>query len=142
MLNKLAVLDSDDTDVFLRLMELNAAAEDWNATIENAERMLAVNPLLPAPHRHLAAAAEKAENDSVAIQAYRTLLLMAPLDPAEMHFRLANLLQRTGDLPTAKQHIVRSLEEAPRYRAAHRKLLEIVRAMDDNETSQTPDTEK
>ena len=57
----------------------------------------------------------------------RTLLAMQPDDPAEVSYRLALLLYRRGDRDEAKRHVLAALEEAPRCRAAHRLLLEIVR---------------
>ena len=56
--------------------------------------------------------------------------MLDPLDRAQHHFRLAQLLLTDQQLPAARQHVVRALEEAPRYRAAHRLLLEIVAKMD------------
>ena len=44
---------------YLRLMELDEAAGDWEGVARNARRLLAVNPLIPAPHRQLARAAEQ-----------------------------------------------------------------------------------
>jgi tetratricopeptide (TPR) repeat protein len=124
VLSKLAVLDADATDAFLRLMELGEAAKDWPSVVQNAERFLAVNPLLPQPYRHLARASEELDRTDAAIQSYQKLLLLDPPDPAEVHFRLARLLRKTGD-PAAKRHVLQALEEAPRFREAHRLLREI-----------------
>ena len=41
----------------------------------------------------------------------------------------------TSDLPAARRHILQALEEAPRYRAAHQRLLAIVERMKENEKS-------
>ncbi|MES1167046.1 MAG: hypothetical protein ABUL68_03510, partial [Pseudomonadota bacterium] len=57
----------------------------------------------------------------------RTLLKLDPPNPADAHFQLAQLLQRTGD-PEARRHVLEALEEAPRYREALALLLEINRA--------------
>ena len=38
---------------YLRLMELAQTAGDWQAVATNAQRLLAVNPLIPAPYRGL-----------------------------------------------------------------------------------------
>jgi tetratricopeptide (TPR) repeat protein len=105
-------------------MELNEAAKDWPGVAQNAQRFLAVNPLLPQPYRHLARANEELSQPEAAIQSYHTLLLLDPPDPAEVHFRLARLLRQRGD-PAAKRHVLQALEEAPRYRDAHRLLLEL-----------------
>jgi len=129
VLEKLASLDADAVEVYLRLAELAAAEEDWPAVLASAQRTLAVNPLLPAPHRYLAEAGESLQEDALAIDSYRALLLMDPLDPAEAHFRLAGLLERNGETAEARREVVQSLEYAPRYREAHRLLLEIVAKM-------------
>lgn len=126
ILELLASRDSDAIDAFLRLMELGTEAEDWRAVLRNAERFLAVNPLLPHPYRHIAAASEQIGQLSDAIAACEKLLLLEPTDPAQLHFRLGSLLHRTGQAASAKRHILKSLEEAPRFRAAHHLLLQIV----------------
>ena len=53
---------------------------------------------------------------------------MDPLDAADVHYRLASALFRQQRLAEAKDEIVRSLERAPRYRAAYDLLLKIVDA--------------
>jgi tetratricopeptide (TPR) repeat protein len=123
--------DADAIEEYLRLMQLAAADEDWKLVHKTAERFLAVNPLVATPYRYLAKAAEAMDESASAIQAYRTMLLLDPPDPAEVHYRLARLLFRTGD-PAAKRHVLKALEEAPRYRDAHRLLLEIHRAQKDD----------
>jgi tetratricopeptide (TPR) repeat protein len=125
-LAQLASLDADALDVFLRLMELSAQAQDWPAVRENAERYLAVNPLVAPPYRFLAQASEGLDQTGPAIQSYRMLLLMEPPDPGDLHYRLARRLWKTGD-PSAKRQVLQALEEAPRFRDAHRLLLEINR---------------
>lgn len=126
VLDRLASLDSDAVPVYMRLMEICLETKDWEGLAANAERMLAVNPLLRAPHRHLASAAEALDDRSRAISSYRALLRMDPPDPAETHFRLARLLRKEGDFNAARRHVLMALEEAPRFREAHRTLLELV----------------
>jgi tetratricopeptide (TPR) repeat protein len=126
VLDELAARSANAVDAYLRLMQLAEEADDWNAMLANAERMLAVNPLQRAPHRFLANAAEQLDNDELAVAGLRVLALMEPHDPADVHFRLASRLHRLRELNDARLHILQSLEEAPRYRAAHRKLLEIL----------------
>ena len=127
VLESLAELDCDATDAYIRLMELAAAAGDWRALSLNAERLLAVNPLLPAAHRYFVQAAGKFGDESRAIPSYRALLLMGTVDPAETHFRLARLLLKTNDVGGAQRQVLQSLEDAPRFRAALQLLLEIER---------------
>jgi hypothetical protein len=85
---------------------------------------------VPAPHRSLAQAAEALADRPSAVEAHRTLLLLDPLDRSEHHYRLARLLAEENKLPDARREAVMALEEAPRYRDAHRLLLEIVAKMD------------
>lgn len=123
-LNRLAQLDADATDAFLRLMELASETQDWPAVAANAERYLAVNPLVPPPHRYLARACEALHKPKEAIAAYEVLLRLDPADLTDVHFRLAKLLHAEGN-PAAKRHVLQALEEAPRFREAHRLLLSI-----------------
>ncbi|MEO6789047.1 MAG: tetratricopeptide repeat protein [Chthoniobacteraceae bacterium] len=124
MLNKVAVLCSDAPDVYARLMEIAAARADWRTVLANAERFTAVNPLAPAPYRFIAEAREATGDKAGAIAAYRTLLAFNPPDRPEIHFRLARILHSTGDAG-AKREALLALEETPRFREAHRLLLEI-----------------
>ena len=124
VLDRFVVLTDDAFDVYLRLMELGAKAKDWAAVRSNAERALAVNPLLSVPYRHLAEAAEALKQADAAIGAWQTVLKLDPRDPAEAHYRLARLLHSENH-PDAKRHLLMALEEAPRFREAHRLLLKM-----------------
>ena len=121
---KLAAIDDTALEAYARLMELAALRKDWKRVLENTDRYLAVNPLVPPPYRSLALASEALDQTAPAIQAYRLLLRLDPPDPAEVHYRLARLLQQTGDAG-AKRQVLEALEEAPRFRDAHRLLLQI-----------------
>ncbi len=123
-LAKLAAIDATAPDAYARLMELGEATHDWPAVELNAQRFLAVNPLLAQPHRSLARASEELGKADAAVRAYQRLLLLDPPDPAEVHFRLARLLRQSGD-PSAKRQVLQALEEAPRFGDAQRLLLEI-----------------
>jgi tetratricopeptide (TPR) repeat protein len=131
-LEALAELSDDDVEMFGRLVELTTKANDWSAVKNHAGRWLAVNPLVPAPHRAGAAAAEALSEDDLAAESYRALLLLQPFDPADIHLKLTAVLERRGDLVTAKKHALLALEETPRFRAAHERLLAIVRQLDEN----------
>jgi tetratricopeptide (TPR) repeat protein len=126
ILEELAARDGDATAAYLRLLELDAAAGDWRNVARNARRMLAVNPLIPAGHRALARAAEHLGERAEAVAAYRALVLLDETDPADVHYRLANLLRQDGKLQEARREVLKSLEEAPRFLEAHRLLLELV----------------
>jgi tetratricopeptide (TPR) repeat protein len=130
-LEKLASRAADAVPAYQRLMEIGADAGDWEAVLVNAQRMLAVNPLVPAPHRYLAQAAEKLGNRDEAIRAYQALLLFDTTDTAETHFRLAQLLRDADERDDARRHVLMALEDAPRFLAAHKLLLELA----ENESS-------
>ncbi|MDA1052901.1 MAG: peptidase MA family metallohydrolase [Planctomycetota bacterium] len=132
-LQQIADLSADHTVAYQRLVDLATERDDWEEVRKNGERLLAVNPLLPAPHRSLVTAAEHLKDDHLATTSLNALLQMDPIDPADMHYRLGCALRRTGDLPAAKRQILMSLEEAPRFRAAHRQLLEILDELKENE---------
>jgi tetratricopeptide (TPR) repeat protein len=124
VLEQFTTLDSADVNASLRLLELAQDARDWPALRRHAERLLAVNPLIAAPHVALAAAAEKLGDRETAIRASTAQLALDPADPAEVHYQLARLLHGLDD-QSAKRHVLQALETAPRYRAAQRLLLEI-----------------
>ncbi len=126
ILEELAMRDGDASPAYLRLMELAEAAGDWGALARNARRLLAVNPLIPAPYRHLARASEQSGERDEAATAYRALLLLDDSDAAGVHFHLAKLMHQAGKPQEARREVLRSLEEAPRFRDAHRLLLELV----------------
>ena len=150
VLGKLVRLSADDVGAFARLADLAAADGDWDTMRNLARKWLAVNPLQPGPHRAAAAAAEKLGDKELAIDSYRALLLLDPIDPAQLHLDLATVLQQSGDLPAAKRHALLALEETPRFRPAHQRLLEIVEQIGENDQASpqpesqpmTPETPK
>ena len=129
VLKQFAALDANAQSVFERLLEIAAQGEDWPAVRRHAEQLLAVNPLVPMPYHQLARAAEYTNDHSTAITAYQTLLEMRPADPAQVHYQLAKLM-RDARYPVgyaiAKRHVLQAIEEAPRFRKAHRLLLNML----------------
>ena len=124
-LEALATREAGAGPAYLRLMELEQASGDWDGLGRDARRMLAVNPLIPAPHRALAASAEKLGRDAEALDAYRALAILDETDPADTHYRLARLLAKVGRAPEARREVLKALEEAPRFLDAHKLLLEL-----------------
>ncbi len=117
-------VDSHAPDAYLRLMELGKLEKDWLVVMENVQRFLAINPLAHQVYSYWGEAAEGVGDPSQAIHAYQILLKLDPPDPAGAHFHLATLL-RTKDPSEAKHQVLQALEEAPRFRAAHKMLLEL-----------------
>jgi tetratricopeptide (TPR) repeat protein len=126
VLEELANRDGNATAAYLRLMEMAEAAGDWRLLLENARRQLAVNPLIPAPYRGLARASEELRATDEALSSYRALALLDDTDPARVHYHLASLLRQSGKPEEARREVLKSLEEAPRFREAHQLLLELI----------------
>jgi tetratricopeptide (TPR) repeat protein len=124
VLTRFAARDPDAIDAYRRLMELGAAAHDWQTVAENARRYIAVEPMTQLPYRFLAQASEQMGQTDAAIAANRAVLELDPSDPAQVHFDLARLLHKTGSTE-ARRQVLQALEEAPRFREALRLLLDI-----------------
>jgi tetratricopeptide (TPR) repeat protein len=125
-LEKFAQQEADFVDLYLRLIELEGARQNWTAETKYAERLLQINPLISAPYRALAESGAALGNKEQAIDAYRKILLLDPPDPVEAHFQLARLLHERGGAETeAKRQVLEALEDAPRYRDAQHLLLQI-----------------
>ena len=56
----------------------------------------------------------------------KALQQLDPLDPADLHYRLARGLFAAGQLDEARREVLFALEETPRYREAQELLLAIV----------------
>ncbi|MBA3313199.1 MAG: peptidase MA family metallohydrolase [Planctomycetota bacterium] len=125
-LENLASRDASATAAFTQLMQLAEAENDWEAVGRNADRHLAVNPLVVAPHRAAARAAEEMGDISTAVAAYRAWSRLDDTDPAGLHYRLANLLRQDRKPDDSLREVLMALEEAPRYLEAQRLLLELI----------------
>ena len=126
-LEKFVARQNDSFESRLRLAEIAEAAKDWKQVRHHAEQAVAINPLLPASHRLLAKSGRQTKDALLVVRSYRALLEMNPLDPADVHFRLAEALVEIKDWKNARRHILLSLEQAPRFREAHQLLLRIHR---------------
>lgn len=124
-LEEQAALDASAGPAYLRLTELEEAAADWESMARDARKLLAVNPLIPEPFRRLGRASEELDRPAEALEAYQALALIDESDPAETHFRLARLLQKTNRPEEARREVLKALDEAPRFLEAHRLLLEL-----------------
>jgi tetratricopeptide (TPR) repeat protein len=138
-LERWAALDDAAPDAYARLMELSSAATDWVAVVRNARRFLAVNPLVPTPHRHLGQASEALGDPATALSSYESLLRLDPPNPPEVHYQLARLLG-TNDVTRARRHLIDALQDAPRHRAALELLLRLSPATTPNPAPPPPPT--
>jgi tetratricopeptide (TPR) repeat protein len=108
-----------------RLLEIYRQRQDWPRVDQLAQSVLAINPLQVDPHEQLVAAAIARGEVARTIQPLTALLEMEPVDPAGLHFQLAEALLADGRRETARRQVLWALEYAPRYRAAQRLLLEL-----------------
>lgn len=125
-LEQFASISADAVPANLRLVELQTEAFDWAALDQTTARLFAIDPLLEQPHSTRAIVAEKRNQPAVAARAFERLLLLEPDDPADIHYRFAKSLAAQGQYTEAKRQTLMALEEAPRFRDAHRLLLELV----------------
>ena len=124
-LRKWASVDDEATDAYLRLMELGMADQEWSMVVQNAERYLRVNPLVAPPYRYYAQASAETGDAAAAIVGWKTLLELDVPDKSDAHFQISCLQHQRGDLSEARRHVLKSLEETPRYREALRLLVQI-----------------
>jgi tetratricopeptide (TPR) repeat protein len=124
VLRELAGLSADATPAMLRLLELETDEEAWVEGGESARAIMAVNPFLGRPHYFLGRASEAAGERETAVEAYEVVLKLGAEKPAEVHYRLAELV-RGQDPEAARRHALDALVEAPRYRKAHGLLEEL-----------------
>jgi tetratricopeptide (TPR) repeat protein len=126
VLQKLAAISSNASGAYGRLMEIAMEKKDWQEVARQGTKYMAVYPMLPQLQWELGRANEELGHDEQAIESYKRLLLLDPADPVDVHYRLARLLEHK-DPAAAKRHVLLALADAPRFREAHRLLLEIIR---------------
>ncbi len=124
-LDRIATLSSDPLPTLRRLIELSVEEENWEKTLEYAEKYLAIQPLLPDGHQAFASAASAMGQHEPAVRSLQSMAAMDPVDPAAIEFRIAQAQSELGNVDLAKQHVLNALEVAPRYRDALRLLLTI-----------------
>ena len=125
-LEDLSQRDGDSVEVLSRLLEMAAERNDWQKTKFYGDRLVGLNPLIRQPHSYLAQAAEQTNDTALNARALAALVQLDPVDPADVHLRLAQALHRLGSDQQAKRHVLFALEQAPRYREAHKLLLSLV----------------
>jgi len=126
VLSQLARLNDRALEVYARLASLHASTGNWDGVYEAARRFLAVQPMLPFGHEQIGLAAEQLDRPADLALSLSALLEMDPVDPAEVHYRIAKARQETGEKDIARRQVLMALEYAPRYREAQRLLLNLV----------------
>ncbi|MEZ6088317.1 MAG: tetratricopeptide repeat protein [Pirellulaceae bacterium] len=133
VLKRIAERTSDAVDAYRRLIDLSKQAEQWDEVAKYAAQYSSVNPLHPDLQQTIAESADKLEQHEASARARQALLEMNPVDPAGLHFQLAQSLLAIDDQPAALRHVLLALEIAPRYRDAHRLLLRLTETSNQND---------
>lgn len=115
---------ADDMSAAKRLLELSIETQDWQQALEAGRLVLAIDPAQTGVLRELAAAAEQTGNSELTVRCLRSLLVLDPSQTPGLRLRIARQLQQTVPAE-ARRQLLLSLEEAPRFREAHRLLLKI-----------------
>ena len=127
---------ADDLEAALRLQEL-CAQQQPDRVVEVGRTIFAIDPFQSAALMRTAAAAEATGQINVAVGTLKSLLQVQKDDAARLHFRIATLLKLT-DVESARRHVLLSLAQAPRYRDAHKLLLELVSEAPEEPPSESP----
>lgn len=110
--------EGDRLDAIARLFVIAKTSENWNDIKRWSHAWLAINPMAITPVRSLLDAEEMLKNADKAIAAGKVLIQLDPPDIAQIHYRLATLLQ-PEDHEAAHRHTLMALEDAPRFQAAY-----------------------
>ena len=76
VLGKLAATSGDAASAYKRVMDIAAEQEDWEVVAQNAQRYLAVYPMLATTYQMLGRASESLQRQAEAIDAYERLLAL------------------------------------------------------------------
>ena len=117
---------ADDLEAAMRLQELCELQKQPDRVVELGKTIFAIDPFQPAALTRTVTSAETIGQTDMAIGALTSLLTLQKDDAARLHFRIAALLKPT-DKGAARRHVLLSLAQAPRYREAHKLLLELVK---------------
>ncbi len=124
-LQRLNQQSSDSLATLTRLIQFAIDDGQWEDALDYANKWIAIQPLLPTGYEAAGkAAGELGEPDS-AVKSLLTLAKLEPIDPAGLDFQIAQTQFQLGQFQEAKQRLLQALEIAPRYRDAHRLLIEI-----------------
>ncbi|TWU46355.1 hypothetical protein Poly51_57510 [Rubripirellula tenax] len=124
-LKQITAKSSDSLDAIERLITIAREESDWSTVLAYGDRFLAVQPLIETGHLAIVDAAEQIEEPQRVVEALSALENLDPVDPAALDYRKAKALYKLHRNLEAKQSVLKALDEAPRYRDAHRLLLEI-----------------
>jgi tetratricopeptide (TPR) repeat protein len=109
-----------------RLIEIERELQTWDSVMTACNSLLEIQPMQTSTLEHLAEACEKLGQPQVAISSLQALTHLDPLDPAQLHYRLAVAYHKAGQQSDkARRHCLMALEESPRYAQALELLLRL-----------------
>jgi thioredoxin-like negative regulator of GroEL len=123
---------ADDLDAAIRLQELSESLGQPQQVVDMGRAIAGIDPFQIAAILRTLKAAEELKSTEVAVSQLNSLLLLQPDDAARFHFRIADFLKDTAP-EKSRRHVLLALEQAPRYRNAHRLLLSISGSAADSE---------
>lgn len=115
---------ADDLTSAMDLLALQVAEQNWPDAMQSATDVMAIDPLQPTAIRHMLTTSLELKERETTVQMLQALLELEPSDAARTHFQLAQVFE-TDAPAAAKRHVLLALEQAPRYREAHRLLLKL-----------------
>ena len=115
---------ADDVDAASRLQELCISQMLWPEAVQLGQLIFAADPFRTTVLQQTATAAIAATNIPAAVAALDALLQLQPDDAPRLHFRVAQLI-KDSDPTAARRRLLLALEQTPRFREAHRLLLQL-----------------
>ncbi len=129
ILQKICGLAGDRAAALTRLIELSREDENWPDLAAYSAKLLAVQPLIPIGHEGLVESARQLGQPQKTLNSLRALQEMDPLDPAGLHYELAEMLVQSDKMVEARLEVLMALEQSPRYREAQKLLVRIHRSL-------------
>lgn len=118
------VRSADDVEAAARLQELCLSQMLWAEAVQLGRLIFAADPFRAGVLAQTADAAEAAGEIPAAIASLDALLQLQPDDAARLHYRIARILRESNPMES-RRRVLLALEQAPRFREAHRLLLEL-----------------
>jgi predicted Zn-dependent protease len=102
-----------------RLAALQLEDENFKDAATTIDRLIGVSPLDRTVHEWSSRIAQENQELGAEIRSLQRLLLYPTTNRATVHFQLAQAHAASKDWLAARESLLRTLEEAPRYREAY-----------------------
>jgi len=110
--------NADAVDALQRLVDIDTNQTRWADVVQWCHEILAVDPFLASIQRTRAEAAIRAGLPQVAVDSWKAILQLEPIDPAEAHLKYAEACAANNQFALAERHALMAIEETPRYQEA------------------------